>query len=195
MRRNTQRCSGYRTAAITRQPGTMPQRSGRSTTWNTRVVLKMDRSLAQQRSNAGGLLSRPGICDPRSSAPRTTTLDARGAAIAQWYRDRRPSRSRPLADLGGPRSQRGVRKISLEVFFRTDVIDGHSLLSCRDSNPNSISIPERGSLLPGIEPFIWVSMGVWLPFQTSNGHALPRRRLRAVVLASGREIVYGIDDL
>ena len=26
-------------------------------------------------------------------------------------------------------------------FFRTDVIDGHSLLSCRDSNPNSISIP------------------------------------------------------
>src|SRR5206468_1171361 len=42
-------------------------------------------------------------------------------------------------DLGGPRSQRGVRKISLEVFFRTDVIDGHSLLS--DPNPNSISIP------------------------------------------------------
>jgi hypothetical protein len=34
-----------------------------------------------------------------------------------------------------------VRKISLEVFFRTDVIDGHSLLSCRDSNRNSISIP------------------------------------------------------
>jgi hypothetical protein len=29
-------------------------------------------------------------------------------------------------ELGGPRSQRGVRKISLEVFFRTDVIDGHS---------------------------------------------------------------------
>jgi hypothetical protein len=26
-------------------------------------------------------------------------------------------------DLGGPRSQRGARKISLEVFFRTDVID------------------------------------------------------------------------
>jgi hypothetical protein len=40
-------------------------------------------------------------------------------------------------DLGGPRSQRGVRKISLEVFFRTDVIDRHSLLCCR----NSISIP------------------------------------------------------
>lgn len=34
-----------------------------------------------------------------------------------------------------------MRKISLEVFFRTDVIDGHSLLSCRDSNPNSIAIP------------------------------------------------------
>ena len=44
-------------------------------------------------------------------------------------------------DLGGPRSQRGVRKISLEAFFRTDAIDGHSLLSCRDSSPNSISIP------------------------------------------------------
>jgi hypothetical protein len=34
-----------------------------------------------------------------------------------------------------------MRKISLEVFFRTDVIDRHSLLSCRDPNPNSISIP------------------------------------------------------
>ena len=40
-----------------------------------------------------------------------------------------------------PWRARGVRKISLEVFFRTDVIDGHSLLSCRDSNPNSISMP------------------------------------------------------
>ena len=44
-------------------------------------------------------------------------------------------------DLGGPRSQRGVRKISLEVFFRTDVIDRHSLLCCHDPNLNSISIP------------------------------------------------------
>jgi hypothetical protein len=46
-------------------------------------------------------------------------------------------------DLGGPRSQRGVRKISLEVFFRTDVIDRRSLLSCRDSNPSSISMPSQ----------------------------------------------------
>ena len=51
-------------------------------------------------------------------------------------------------------------------FFRTDVIDGHSLLSCRDSNPNSFSIPlsaqrEKGSLLPGIESCIWVSLDVY----------------------------------
>ena len=35
-----------------RLPGTMPQRSGRSTTRNTRSVLTEDRSLAEQRSNA-----------------------------------------------------------------------------------------------------------------------------------------------
>ena len=44
-------------------------------------------------------------------------------------------------DFGGPRSQRGVRKISLEVFFRTDVIDGHSLLNCPAVNTPVVRDP------------------------------------------------------
>jgi len=45
------------------------------------------------------------------------------------------------SDFGLPRSQRGAREISLEGFFRNDVIDGHSLLNCPAVNTPVVRDP------------------------------------------------------
>jgi hypothetical protein len=66
--------------------------------------------------------------------------------------------------MAGLAANAACEKFRWKFFFGPMSLMG-TPLSRRDSNPNSISIPlsaqrEKGSLLPGIEPFIWVSLGV-----------------------------------
>jgi hypothetical protein len=76
-------------------------------------------------------------------------------------------------DLGGPRSA-ACEKFRWKFFFGAKSLMG-TPLSCRDSNPNSISIPlsaqrEKGSLLPVHMGFIGRVVAIFRPRTVTHFH-------------------------